>query len=71
MQRDEGLFPQKGVPLEEHGSGNDYWDDWKKKRQDEAMSLGIQVKTQPKRKSSKTAAAANLSTVLAGKWQNV
>ena len=34
MQRDEGLFPQKGVPLEEHGSGNDYWDDWKKKRQD-------------------------------------
>ncbi|MDD7473604.1 MAG: hypothetical protein SPJ04_03380 [Bdellovibrionota bacterium] len=34
MQRDEGLFPQKGVPLEEHGSDNDYWDDWKKKRQD-------------------------------------
>ena len=76
MQRDEGLFPQKGVPLEEHGSGNDYWDDWKKSdkadgEEDEAMSLGIQVKTQPKRKSSKTAAAANLSTVLAGKWQNV
>lgn len=34
MQRDKGLFPQKGVPLEEHGSGNDDWDDWKKKRQD-------------------------------------
>ena len=39
--------------------------------EDEAMILGIQVKTQPKSKSSKTAAAANLSTVLAGKWQNV
>lgn len=32
MQRDEGLFPQKGVPLEEYESGNNGWDDWKERR---------------------------------------